>query len=302
MTPTRSAGLACAGPRQNRRAAAASLAGVTIVALAAGAARAQPARTLAPGDPQAQVMGYFAAVMQFTPIGLPDPGARWEVGGELTYIPSLTPSEQLVGFGGTKPEETNFCPVFPRLRASAVAGPWGFEVGYLPPIRACRVQPDMVSGAVFRRFALSSRWGAAIRASAHYGTLRAAITCDAAAVADPLDQTCFGGQVSDDRLTPLSLALDGLLTWRAGGHGQVEPYLLVGVRRESVRFDVHFQTAWGPLDQQRLVANFTRVDAAAGAAWRLGRALLGGELYYAPGALVTVRGRLAWALCRRGAP
>lgn len=278
---------------------AAAVAALWLV-LAPAESRAQPSRTLPPGDPQAQVMGYFAAVMQFTPIGLPDAAARWEVGGELTYIPALSPSEQLVGFGGTKPEATNFCPVFPRLRASAVAGAWGFEAGYVPPVRACGVLPDMVSGAVFRRFALPGRWGAALRASAHYGTLRATITCDAAAVADPQNQTCFGGQVSADRMTPLSLALDALLTLRAGGRGEVEPYLLVGVRRESVRFEAHFQSAWGALDQQRLATNLTRVDAAVGAAWSLGRLRLGGELYYAPGALLTVRSRLAYAF--GGAP
>jgi hypothetical protein len=282
-------------PIRSTRALAAALLGTALAVSGAGAARAQPTRALAPGDPQAQVMGYFAAVMQFTPIGLPDAAARWELGGELTYIPALSPSERVVGFGGTKPEATNFCPVFPRLRASAVTGAWGFEAGYLPPIRACGVLPHMVSGAVFRRFALAGRWGAVLRASAHYGTLRAPITCDAAAVADPLNQTCFGGQVSDDRLTLLSLTLDGRLTLRPGPHGALEPYLLVGVRRESVRFDVHFQSAWGALDQQRLVANLTRVDAAVGAAWRLGHLRLGGELYYAPGALLTMRSRLAWA-------
>ena len=243
------------------------------------------------------MLGYYAALMEFTPVGLPDPAARWEVGGDVTYLPPLSLSDRLVGFGGTKAEDTNLCPVFPRLRASLSLGAWAIEAGWVPPVGVCHAQADMVSGAVLRRFPLTGPWGAGLRASVHYGTLRAAITCDAAAVADPGNETCFGGRVSDDRIIPFTLALDGLLTFHAGG--VVEPYLLLGVRRDAVRFDVHYQTPWGPLDQQRLTATLTRVELAAGAAWRAAPPIrLGGELYYAPGAVLTVRFRAAYAFGR----
>lgn len=275
-----------------------------LVAALAGAARAQR-RELAADHPQSRLMGYYAAVVHFTPTGLPNPAGGIEVGGELTFIPSLTAEERLVGFGGTKGEETNSCRVFPRLRVSRAFGSLAIELGYVPPVRACGIKANLVAGAVARRFALAPSWGAAVRASAHGGVLNGAITCSGDAVQNPEDLTCLGGDPSDDDVKPLAFGLDGILTYGASAR-RLEPYLMVGVRRERVRFDVNYVRAAGNAanlpaldDHERLQTTLTRVHAALGAAWGLtGRVRLGGELYYAPGALVTVRGRAALALGR----
>ncbi|MBI4541465.1 MAG: hypothetical protein HY705_00355 [Gemmatimonadetes bacterium] len=271
-------------------------AGVLMLAVST-AAGAQERRQLSADNPQAQLMGYYAAVMQFTPTGLHDPAARLELGAEATYIPSLSERDRLVGFGGTKQEDTNFCPVFPRLRGSRAAGSWVVELGYVPPVRACGVRPHMISGALLRRIPVSSRWGAVVRASAHYGTLDAAITCGESAIADPADQTCFGGLKSDDRVRPLALALDGAFAFAGWRARRLEPYAMIGVRREDVRFDVHFVNSANVLDDERLGARLTRLHAAVGAAWGpTSEIRLGAELYYAPGALLTLRTRAGYAL------
>jgi hypothetical protein len=212
-----------------------------------------------------------------------------------------------VGFGGTKPEDTNFCPVLPRLRGALDVGLATIEAGYVPPVRACGVQAHLVALALARRVALGPAWRAGLRLSAHGGTLNAAITCGEDAVADSLDLTCFGGTPSDDDVRPLAVGLDALLGY-SGWRGRLEPYLLVGVRRERVGFDVNYTRSPAQAlpgypafdDHERLEATLTRVHAALGAAWTpVGRLVLGGEVFYAPGALLTARGRAALALRRR---
>lgn len=280
-----------------------SLGGALLLAAAAGAAQAQR-RELASDKPQARLMGFYAAVMQFTPTGLPEAGSRLEVGGELTFIPSLSARERRVGFGGLKDEATNFCPVFPRLRVARSFGAFAVEAGYVPPLRVCGVKAHMFAGAVARRFTLAPAWGAALRASAHGGVLDGAITCSEGAVKDAADLTCFGGSPSDDKVRPLAFALDGIVTFAGWRGRRFEPYLMVGVRRERVGFDVNYvRDDVGGLpnlnDHERLQATLTRVHGALGAGWGLtGRIRLGGELYYAPGAVMTVRCRAAYGFGR----
>lgn len=245
-------------------------------------------------------MGYYAAVMHFGPAGLVRANAGLQVGGDATYLPNLTAEDQKVGFNGTKPENTNFCPVFPRARVSYGRGPWSAELGYVPPVAVCGVEPHMLSVAVTRRRPLSENWALAIRASTHIGRLDASITCNEEAVQDASNPQCFQGQVSNDRFAPFSLALEGAFAFGGWSGRGVEPYVLVGLRRDHVRFDVNFIDANGTYDSTRLVTTLYRVHIAGGASWSLSeRVLLGGEVYYAPLALLTVRTRAAIALGSR---
>ena len=263
---------------------------------------AQGRRTLASDNPEAQLMGYFAAVMQFAPVGLMPAGSRREIGGELTFIPSLSEADRTVGFGGTKLERTNFCPVLPRLRVGASFGRNSVEAGLTPPLRVCGVKATLLSAAFTRRFDLSDTWGAALRVTALAGSLAAAITCSADAVADQADLTCRGGQPSDDRVKPLAFGFDAAISYAGWQRHNLEPYLLAGLRRERVALDVNYTrvgTAADPAfdDHERFQATLTRWHAALGASWNYSdRIRLGGEIFYAPGALLTVRGRASLAL------
>jgi len=274
------------------------------LALSAGLcapALAQARRELPSGDAQAQLMGYYAAAMAFSPAGLPDPHGRWEIGGAAGIIPALPLGDRLVGFGGTKSEDSNLCPVYPRLVAAKGFGRLALEAGWTPPIEVCGVKADVGALAASWRFALAPGWHALVRASGVFGVLRASITCSAAATRTSTDQTCFEGQPSDDRMRPLTGALDGIVTWGGLRRHGLDLYLLLGVRREQVRFDINYTRAAGTFpaldDHQRLGTVLTRAQAALGAALtRLGPVRLGGEVYYAPGAMLTLRGRATVAL------
>lgn len=247
-------------------------------------------------------MAYFGAVMQFTPVGLPGHGG-FEVGGALSFIPALDDEDRAAGFGGTKYENTNHCPVFPRLTAGHRHPSFGIEAAWTPPVRVCGVKANILALALSARRTMGRSLDGVARLSAVAGSLRAPITCGEDDVADPADQTCFGGAVSDDRMAPLSVAAEAgiaLRRWR-----RVEPYLLAGIAVHRMHFDVNYdRITTNPLpvypnlsDHNQFGATLARVHAVAGLAARAGGPVrLGAELYIAPGALITVRGRAAIVL------
>lgn len=280
-----------------------------LLAVSASPAAAQARRSLDRNDPQAQLMSYYATVMQFTAVGLADKSGRLEVGIAGSFIPPLSLEDRLVGFGGTKAEDANKCPIFPRLVAARAVGNVTVELGYTPPVSVCNVTASIVSAAALTRFPLSPQWDGAVRLSGVVGSLRSAITCSEAFTRDPLDQTCYNGTPSDDKVAPLSVALDFVAAHQGGPGARLEPYVALGFRYERVDFDVNYtrtvvQGAADPQhvypaldDHERTRATLSGVQMAAGASWAAADHLrLGGEVYYAPGALLTVRGRASLVL------
>jgi len=266
-----------------------------VAVFVAAPAGAQSRRQLDPSDPQAQLLGYYAAAVSFSPVGLAHPG--FSVGGAVGMIPALSAEEQRVGFGGTKSEDTNRCSVYPRLTGSWMAARgFGVEAGYTPGAGACGVTASVISAGVFYRFQASPTWDAVVRLAITDGSIEGDFTCSAAAVANAADLTCYGGTPSSDKMAPSGYALDLAMAHR----GAFEPYLMAGFGRQGVDFDVNYTrdgtqaTAVGlpPLDDhERLHATLTRVHAAAGVGWQVARFLrLGAEAYYEPSALLTGRG------------
>jgi hypothetical protein len=274
---------------------------VALAAVLSAAACAPPAlaqhRQLASNDPQALMLGYYAASLSFTPVGLPHPG--FAVGGALGYIPSLSVEDRTVGFGGTKTEDTNRCPAFPRL-----TGSWGsrrgfaVEAGYTPPLEACGLKANVIALAGSYRFPLAPSWDGLARLSFLTGSIKGDITCSAASVANPADRTCYGGAPSNDEISPGGYGLDFAFAHRGSPESRFEPYAILGFNRETVDLQVNYTRTTpntGSLpaldDHQLMTAKLTRVHAGAGAGWRLVRWLtVAGELYYEPGAVLTARG------------
>jgi hypothetical protein len=282
-----------------------------IAALGAPTLAAQRRRALDDRDPQAQLMGYYAAAMQFGAVGLSDRAGRLELGGSVTLIPSLSLADRRVGFGGTKPEGSNLCPVYPRLTAAKGFGAFSVEAGWTPPLTVCGVKANVLSAALGYRFRLGTTWDGQVRLSAVAGHLDASITCGPDAVVDSLNLTCYLGSPSSDRVAPRAFAADFAAAWQGWRAKRIEPYVSVGVRYERIDFDVNYTRTAAqassvlplrvpPLDDhERLRSTLSRLQLTAGASWSVTTRLkLGGELYYAPGAMMTLRGRASLAMGR----
>jgi hypothetical protein len=281
---------------------------VAAVAVAAPAA-AQQRRLLSRDDPQSHLLGFYAATMNFTPVGLPKPG--FAVGGALGVVPSLSLEDRTVGFGGTKAQDANRCPVFPRLTAQWMArAGFAVEAGYTPAANVCGVEASVYTAAASYRFSLAPTWDGVARLSMFSGTVEGDLTCSASDTANAANQTCYGGSPSSDRMAPSGYGIDMAFAYRGDGTSRLEPYAIIGFNREGIDFDVNYTrtaaqgTAVGGLppltDNNRLRAELTRVHAGVGAGWTpLGWLALGGELYYEPGAMLTLRGS---ARARFGVP
>lgn len=272
---------------------------------------AQQRRSLDRHDPQSQLMGYYAASMQFGAIGMPDHAGRLELGGAVTLIPSVSLADRTVGFGGTKPEDSNLCPVYPRLTAARGFGAFSVDAGWTPPVTVCGVSANVVSAAVSYRFKLGVSWDGHVRVSGVVGHLDASITCSPDAVVDALNNTCYLGSPSADRVAPLSFAADIAAAWQGWRAKHIEPYVSAGIRYERIDFDVNYTRTTAqassvlplvvpPLDDhERLRCTLSRLQLAAGASWSVtSRLKLGSELFYAPGAMMTLRGRASFAFGR----
>jgi hypothetical protein len=272
-----------------------------LLLLAGGRLDAQARRSLETSEPETQLLGYYSAIMQFTPVGLPARDGRLELGGAATRIPTVSFEDRQVAFGGTKTEDTNFCPGFFRLTAAKGFGRTSVELGYTPPVTVCHVKGSVLSLAVGRRLTLGTTWEGYARISVLSGHLDMSSTCSPADTANPANQTCYQGTPSRDRIAPLSAALDFAAAWQGWQRHHLEPYLMAGVRYERLDFDVNYTRVGGSypdlIDHNRLRASLARVHLAAGMSWDVAKPLrLGAELYYAPGAVMTLRGRGAVVL------
>jgi hypothetical protein len=267
-----------------------------VLLTAPGARTVAAAVTLDDDSAEAQLMGYYAAAMAFSPTGAPV-GDPVEAGVDLTYIPALSEEDRQTTFAGTKVENTNLISVMPRPRLRwRPRADWLFEAGFFPDAEVSGVSPQQVAAAATWRFA--GREGApSWRVRGHYlvADITGPFTCSEEAVEDPENSVCYGGETSADHFRPEILGVDVLvdgprlfteaLAWYAGA----------GYRHESLEFETHFVNASGRLDDQRIVARLDRASVFGGLTWSAWRGLkVSGEGYWAPDALTTVRACVAW--------
>ena len=281
------------GMKSRRRGVALTLA---LAALLAAVPAARAAVLLEDGSNEAQLMGYYAAAIAFTPVGAAA-GRTFEAGLDLDYVPGLSAEDRRTTFAGAKVENTNFTSVLPRPHLR-----WRprdrllLEAGFVPPVHAFGLVPAMAAAAATWRFAGRDD-GVGWRARGHYlrGDIEGPITCSDDAVADPANGVCYGGQPSDDHFRPEVYGVDFVADGPRLGVDGLAWYALAGYRHETLRFDTHFVNVFGRLDDQALVAHFDRASVAFGLTWAAWRGLrVAGEGYYAPDALATVRVGVSW--------
>lgn len=277
------------------------LAATFMVSLLTRPAAAQERRTLGSGDPETQVLGYHAAVLQFHAAGLPDRDGRLAISAAAGYVPSLSDEDQIVTFGGTQSMNANLCGSVPRFGASKAFGRVSVELAATPS-DVCGLESLLFSAALGYRAPLSAQWDGMVRVSGYSGSIEADISCSEEAILNSFNQTCYGGSASQDKLEPFAVAGTLIAAYRGWAARGLESYFMAGVRYERVDYDVNFTRTPAqatavqlpPLtlnDQYR--ATFSRVHLGAGTSWTTGRLRLGGNLVYAPGAAVTAAGSVA---------
>jgi hypothetical protein len=267
-----------------------------LLALGAQRAAAQEDAVCRPGKSsnEARTMAIFDVPLAFSSAAAPvrAPTGRVLVGIELSYLPNVDPSvatPTVCRPDKHGPENTDLLFAAPRPRISvSLPGGFALEASWIPPIRLSEVKASVVGVAVSQTTALGAR-GTLLELRAHgsFGSVRAPITCDDAALQDA-GSPCYQGTRSNDSFKPNVVGVSAALGWSVG-HG-IRSYAGLGYNHLAPRFRVNFTNQFGVVDRQRVVVDLDRAVLFAGASWVPGHRLeLSGEIYSAPADAVTAR-------------
>jgi hypothetical protein len=249
---------------------------------------------------EAEILANFAVPLAFAALAAPQPAraGSLRLTLEASYLPTLDAATRTATIcrPGKGPENTDLLFAFPRPRvAIGLPGSLLLEGSWIPPVRLSGAKANLGAVALGRSFALgqgSTYFG--VRVHATFGLIRAAITCDDPAVADPTSE-CYQGTRSDDHYRPATYGAEGSLGWGMAG-GRFRPYVGGGVNLLRPRFQVHFVNRFGDLDNTQVEVNLTRGVAFGGVTWQTARGFgVGGEIYTAPADAVTARLALSYA-------
>jgi hypothetical protein len=239
---------------------------------------------------EAKTFAIFSVPLAFGPADAPAPHPRFQVGLEAAYLPTIarataTPTICQPGKG---PESTDLLFAVPRPRIG-IPLPLGLalEASWIPPVRVAGVQANLFGVSLAKSFQLSGLNGS-VRAHSTFGSIRAPITCDRAALSDKASE-CFNGTLSDDRFSPNIFGAD-LSLGKTMFDGRLQPYVGAGYNRLEPRFQVNFTNQFGFVDRTRVVVNLDRLALFGGVTWQMAsRFAATTEIYSTPADAVTVR-------------
>ncbi|MGQ0712528.1 MAG: hypothetical protein ACT4PJ_02220 [Gemmatimonadaceae bacterium] len=247
-------------------------------------------------DPEGRLIGFYSAALLFSPLGAPERKDAWTVdaGLEVTYIPQLSKSQRTAF--QDKPQATNLAPILPRPRVSLVLpGELHVQASWVPPVRVFDVEANLFSVAVTR--ALQPRGiTVAPRLLATFGRVRGSITCFEDLIHGTPGEAIYFQEIcnsreSDDHFEPRHLAAEVLVS-RAVSRLPFIPYGGIGVLNEKTIFDIGVLRADGSRDPDHPILELRATRPygfIGGTASPWGSTRLTGELFYAPGSVLTAR-------------
>ena len=248
---------------------------------------------------EANILGILGVPMAFSAARAPDEGSAGalEFGLEFGYLPnvdSLHAIPTVCNTAKNQAENTDLLFAFPRPRLIFHSSQGFFiEGSWIPPIRLNGVKASVFGFALGRTVAAGPNSMLRLRLHATFGTIHAAISCNAANIARTGDY-CFGGQVSDDSYKPTSYGGELALGWSLGG-GRFRPYLGGGYNMLRPRYQVNFTDQFNTTDRTKVEVNINRIVLFGGATWALTPSLgVSGEIYSAPSDAVTGRLMVTW--------
>lgn len=276
---------------------------VAVAVMLAGALGSRPAAAqgdcFPPKDShEARTLAIESVPLAFSPLSAPRrverPTLRLGLEGATVPNPDAATRTATICRPGKGPEKTDFLFAIPRPRAEVVLpGGVGLEVSWIPPVRVAGVRANVLSVALGYRAAIGKAV-VGLRGHGTAGLVRAPITCDTGALADPASE-CFEGTRSDDRFHPNIFGVDATVGIPVGS-GRFRPYAGAGVNVLHPRFQVNFTNSQGSTDNRKIEVNLTRFVTYAGASWMVRPAWeVSAELYLSPSDALS--GRMA---VRRG--
>ena len=253
-------------------------------------------------DPEGRLLAFYSAAMSFSPAGFAPDESRISFTLEVSHVPYLNEAQRRPSID--KPESTNLAPFFPRPRLGMRFGSWIVEGSWIPPMEVFEVTANLLSAAVTGPSARLGSIDVSPRVWGTVGKVQGAMTCSPKTmVGNGADLELYYATVchsreSDDWFQPRVLGGEAVASFALGDGGS-RMYATVGARYDRTRFDIGVLTFEGKRDQDHPVLELDafRPQGAIGASWRATRSLAtGGELFYAPGSVLTVRISGRWII------
>jgi hypothetical protein len=263
--------------------------GFPVGALAQGGGECLPPKS----SNEARTMAIFEVPLAFGAAAAPRRvrSGRIELGMELSYLPNVDPATATptVCRPGKGPENTDllFASPRPRIGLSLPSG-FAIEASWVPPIGMAEVEASLFGVALSRAMPLDQRGGVlGVRVHATFGTIRAPITCNDAALLDATS-VCHRGTRSNDSFRPNVIGVEAAVGWSLGK--TLRPYLGAGYNHLAPRFQVNFTDQFGTVDRRKVAVDLDRGVLFAGTTWSAVDAIsLTGEVYAAPADAITAR-------------
>ena len=253
-------------------------------------------------SPEGKLLAFYAAAMAFSPAGIAPDESRIALSLELSHVPYLSTAQRRPSID--KPESTNLAPFFPRPRLSARLGGWIAELSWIPPMEVFEVEANLVSAGVTGPALRVGTFQVAPRAWTTLGRVRGAMTCSVSEMVgkgpdlELYYATVCHGRESDDWFEPRLFGGELLASRPLGSNGG-RAYAVLGARVDRTRFDIGVLTSTGARDADHPILQLrtVRPHGAVGASWRVRSGIFaGGEVFYAPGSLVTGRISGRWVI------
>lgn len=253
-------------------------------------------------DPEGRLLAFYSAAMAFSPAGTAPDESRLSVSLEVSHVPSLNEAQRRPSID--KPESTNLAPFFPRPRGALRIGSWIAEASWIPPMRVFDVEANILSAAIVTPAVKLGMYSTALRLWGTFGRVKGSMTCSTqtmlghGADLELYYATVCHGRESDDWFEPRMAGGEGIIS-RSLGTGGGRLYAVLGARVDRTRFDIGVLTQEGARDTDHPILQLrtARPHGALGASVRVRRGVLaGGELFYAPGSLLTARMSGTWVV------
>ena len=253
-------------------------------------------------DPEGRLLAFYSASMAFSPAGVGWDDSRLSFMLEVSHVPYLDKAQRRPSID--KPESTNLAPFFPRPRISVGLGSWRAEASWIPPMRVFDVEANLGSLSLAAPPVKLGAFRLAPRVWATIGRVRGAMTCSSqemlghGADLELYYNTVCHGRESDDWFEPRMVAGEAVAS-RPLGSGGSSVYALLGARVDRTRFNIGVLTFDGQRDADHPILHLStfRPHGAVGGSWRVRRGVYaGGELFYAPGSLLTGRVSGRWMI------
>jgi hypothetical protein len=205
---------------------------------------------------------------------------------EMGWLPSLTATQEQVGFAGTAGEDLNKAPFFvrPRFR-TAVSRRLAITIAGVPPVRFFGVTPRLL--ALGADWTLMDRraWRIALRGHGQIGSVTGAFTCPSTVLAfapgsegNPTGCRASSSDAATLRYVSVEADASHGLTAARG----LTPHIAVAFNRMSGRFQVDART-FDQLDRTRLEMSGNTWSITGGASVPVARRFtVSADLLYAP--------------------